>query len=220
MPFGSWGEEWTLDSSLTGIISLDLRELVEPGTESTDLGILLEVMWPNALEVIGSFSDLEIGKSKVAQDPLLVSELLVYQVNLSLNLVGKDLLLLFLEFLVEGELDGRSGDIVNDTQNVIDQCLILEGLAQKFTVVVLLNDVAADCLRLSQLEITVDEVGEVGEGEAKVNLISSEPLLGSSVVLGSELGAGVGQQQTRNLAFAADAPIADSDALINHSDRI
>ena len=216
MPFGAWWQEGTLDGVGRCIVSFDLWQLVEPLLQGNHMGIFLQVLRPDSLEIVDSLRNLEVSQSEVSQHPLLISQELVNQISLSLNLISEHLLLILLKLLTHAQLDGRSRQIIDHSQNIINSGLILNILTQQVSLASSLDDIPADSFRLCQFEVTVNQIGEVGEVQSEILFVGSEPLLGGSVGLVGELDAAVGEEKTGDLSLSSDSPVAESH-VINHS---
>lgn len=219
MPLGGGWEEGALDSIGTLVILLDCVEVVKPVPEGGKLGEFLEVLGPDSLEVVDSFGDSEVSQGEVSEDPILLAEELVDEGDLSLDLLFIDLVLFLGVLVVEAELQDWGLDVVDHTDDVVNDGGVLGVLARELVVLALGDDVFADGIGLSQLELAVDQIGQVGEGDAQAGLVLAEPLLWGLVDLAGEGLSSVGQQKSWDLSTASNAPIAKSDMVHHFYDK-
>ena len=71
------------------------------------------------------------------------------------------------------------------------------------------NNVSVDGSGFGEFEISVDEVGQVGEVQSKVLFVFSVPLVPLCVLSIFELGSGVGCEKSWDLAEASNFPVSE-----------
>lgn len=194
--------------------------MVELVPEGSELWEFLEVLRPDPLKIVNSFSNSEVSQGKVAESPLLLTNELVDLLDLGLDLLIINLVLVLLELVAHAQLHDGGLDIVDDSDDVVDEGSILRVFAEQFGVFAPGDNIPTDGIRFSQLDISINQVGEVGEGQAQAVLVLAEPLLRALVHLTGEVGAGVGQQKSRNLTSSANGPIAKSYVIHHFKNKI
>lgn len=208
---GEGRHKWALDGCLLCVIGLDFRKVLEALSDLLQEGLSLVVLLVDILNVVADLSEHKISDSEVVIEPGLVALELgeVSQLGLNGFLPG-----LFQEggsVGVKNDGDQLVANVADDSDEVEDVCPFLGILAEEFALGGALNDVAADGSALSDLDVSVNEVGEVGEVESEGLLVVGEPLLMGSVLHVSPVSTSVGEEETRELSSSADAPIAQGN---------
>ena len=101
--------------------------------------------------------------------------------------------------------------ILEDSKNVVNSSSIFDGLSEELGVSRLEYDVSIDGGRLSELEISIDKVGQVGEIKAEAELILTVPLIPLGVENIFNFSSSVCCQESWKLSKASDLPISQCD---------
>lgn len=99
--------------------------------------------------------------------------------------------------------------VVDHTTQHVDGCLVL-GILSELCLIIYLRNVLMDCQRLRQLEVSVDEVGKVGELHSlrlEFLFVLLEPFFEIRVVLHLVIDASILQLVRDVGAFTTDGPI-------------
>ena len=207
---GEGRHEWALDCCLLLVIGLDLGQALEALSDLLQESLGLVLLLVDVLDVVADLSEHEVGNGEVLIEPGLVS-LEFGQVS---QLRGDG----FLPGLFQEDgsfgivVDGNQlvADITDDSDDVEDVSPLLETLAEKLALGAL-NDVEADGSALRDLDVTIDEVGQVGEIQPESLLIVGEPFLMGSVLDISPVSASVGEKKAGNLCSSANPPISQGN---------
>lgn len=205
----SGGGEVRGDGGEGGDSSVEVSEVLV----GLELGSLLEVDDVEELEK----DEVNVGDG--SGDVVLVGEESVElgEVGLDVILVDVGSIVVVVLVIAEG-VEGSLG-VSDDSEGFSKSCLLsgvssLSELGSSGSEA----DVLEDSVRLSDSEVSVPEVGEVGEGGLESGLVSLEP--GVSL-LSSVSSVGVGEtnvleEVSDGLSESSDAPVADGDFRLGH----
>lgn len=115
--------------------------------------------------------------------------------------------------LVEEKALDSSGDFEVDGEEALNLGVVMDVFAEQFALAPSLDDVALDGPRFSDVEITVQKVGQVGEVESKVHLIISEPFFSVRVMIIFKFHARIGEEESGDLSKSTDAPVSELNAV-------
>ena len=140
---------------------------------------------------MGVLRNDEIGEGQIAEDEFLFpDELLEF---FEFGEVLRDGLSLYgFVVLVEEQSAHCPSDFVEDRKEAFEFGVVVVILSQELSLAPSFDDVPLNGLRLGDVVLSVDKVGEVGEVEPERLLVSFEPLIPVSVVVVLEVDSGVG----------------------------
>lgn len=98
--------------------------------------------------------------------------------------------------------------IIKDSKDVINFSLILEIFPKEISFSWAIDDVFSDCCWFWEFEVTINEVGKVGEIQSNVDFIFFEPFILIVILNLFELGASVWEKVADILSKSSDFPIA------------
>lgn len=140
---------------------------------------------------MGVLRNDEVGEGQIAEDKFLFpDELLEF---FEFGEVFRDGLSLYsFVVLVEEQSTHRTSDFVEDRKEAFEFGVVVVVLSQELSFAPSFDDVPLNGLRLGDVVLPVDKVGEVGEVEPERLLVCFEPLIPVSVVVVLEVDSGVG----------------------------
>ena len=200
------GCEWGFQTIALLIKLLYLWQSVEGFSASLQEGVLVVLLRGQFLQVVGILGHDEVSNGKVSQSIWLLSVEFVQIAKLWDDLLQGSFDLAFAFLVIEERADG-SEDIVHNSQNILDGGFVLKSLSTKFVFFVLLGNVPMDGSGFSELVISINEVGKVGEVEAKTLLILSKPLIRRAILDILPVSPNIGKHKPGDLAGPSDTPI-------------
>ena len=140
---------------------------------------------------MGVLRNDEVGECQITEDEFLFpDELLEF---FEFGEVLRDGLSLYgFVVLVEEQSAHCPSDFVEDRKEAFEFGVVVVILSQELSLSPSFDDVPLNGLRLGDVVLSVDKVGEVGEVEPERLLVSFEPLIPVSVVVVLEVDSGVG----------------------------
>ena len=140
---------------------------------------------------MGVLRNDEVGEGQITEDEFLFpDELLEF---FEFGEVLRDGLSLYgFVVLVEEQSAHCPSDFVEDRKEAFEFGVVVVVLSQELSLAPSFDDVPLNGLRLGDVVLSVDKVGEVGEVEPERLLVSFEPLIPVSVVVVLEVDSGVG----------------------------
>lgn len=100
--------------------------------------------------------------------------------------------------------------IIQNAQDVINFSLVLSILSKKFSPSGTVDDVFSNSCWLSELEVTINKIGKIGEVKSKIFFVLLKPFFSALVLNLSEFSAGVGEKVANVLRKSSDFPIAQN----------
>ena len=201
-------QEGALDGVGTLVVSFNFRTSLKVVANSPPEGVVGFFTGVEGLEVVEILSNQEISKSEIAQRILTLPNEIAQSIESRPRLLQQVDLEVLIVLIPEKSLDVLHR-IVKNAHDVVDIPCILGVLPEEVGLARASNDVLGDGGGLSQFEISVDEVGDVGEVEAQILLILIEPLLPVVVLHLLEGQASVREKKTQVLTEATHFPISE-----------
>jgi len=199
-----------VDSILSFVISFDLRELFEVVSDSPPEAEVFVFAREKSLEVSKLFSKEEVGQCQITQSELSIANKVSDVIKLWSSFF-KDLCLGIFVIGVEAKSNNGSSKFSHNSYDSIDFSFILGVPSQELSPSWSVDDVFGNSDGLWNLDITINQVREVGEVKSDAELILFEPFVLVVVLNLLEVSFCVGEKVPEELSKSSDFPIPEGN---------
>ena len=191
------------------IVSLDLRKFFKVVSDSPPKAVMLVLTWEESFEIVELFCKEKVNQSEISKCPLFISNKIFKIVEFWPDFFKNFNLGRFV-IRIEAKSNNSSIELFQNSNYSFDFSFILSVLSKKFFVIRSFDDVFNNSDGFSELEVSVNEIGDVGEIESKLELIFFEPLILVVILYFLKISFGVSEEKSAELTKPSDFPIPES----------